>query len=57
MKARAWQWNLSLPSSSHGGTGKMFAGIDQGDLKMAKRNQVKILLALQWIWQSEGIIF
>ena len=27
---------------SRGDTGKMFTGIDQGGLKMAKRNQVKI---------------
>ena len=30
--------------------------IDQGDLKMTKRSQVKILLAFHWIWQSEGKI-
>ena len=49
--------NLSLSSSSHGDTGKMFTRIDQGDLKMAKRNRVKVLLAFHWIRQSEGIIF
>ena len=51
------EWNLSLSSSSHGDTGKMFTRIDQGDLKMAKRDQVKVLSAFQWIWQSKGIIF
>ena len=53
----AWQWNLSLPSSGHGDTGKMFTGIDQRDLKMVKRNQLKVLLAFHWIWQSKGTIF
>ena len=40
---------MKLSSSSHRDTGKMFTGINQGDLKMAKRNQVKILLAFHWI--------
>ena len=57
MKVRAWQWNLSLSSSSHGDTCKMFTGINQGDLKMAKRNQVKIFSRFHWIRQSKGTIF
>ena len=31
-KIRAWQWNLSLSSSNHGDTDKMFTGIDQENL-------------------------
>ena len=57
MKVRDWQWNLSLLSSSNGNTGKMFTGIDQGDLEMIKRNQMKVFLAFHWICQSEGKIF
>ena len=41
MKVQARQWNLLLSSSSHGDTGKMFNGIDQGDLKMAKKTRGK----------------
>ena len=53
MKVQTWKWNLAWWSSSHGDTSKMFPGIDQGDLKMAKRNQMKILLAFHWIYKAK----
>ena len=43
MKVRAWQWNPSLSSSSHGDTGKMFNGIEQEIWKWQKETRWKSL--------------
>lgn len=46
-----------IPGSNHRGTGKMFNRIYQGDLKMAIRNQIKILLVFRWNYLGQGMFF